>query len=515
MSRTVCRSACSLRLRHMVADTSRRATGPSKQVGLPSRMSRVLKALRRVQKSADPESVHRLRVALRRCRSLARLMEEVDLHPSWAQMRRVSRKLFRTLGELRDTQILEKGMKTVAPANNSLRHTLLKVFERREKKPLARAQRAVEQFDQRTWTHLARRLQKRARFVSPDSPAAECLALERYQELRRLHVRAVRTEQPKPWHELRVAVKRFRYAIDSMLPARAADWDAGLREMQDLLGEIHDLDILLNAMRSESVDANAPSVGAIRRRIFARRQACIDQYRQRAPGRTGLLREWSAGLPHGAQIERSAAARLRATALAMDRHPRRTAVVSQLALRVFDALVATSATSLRDEKARRILQAAADLHAIGSRDRDRSRQKVARDIVRALPPPPGWARDDWELLALVVRYHRGAEPKSTHRGFARLPKKSQTLVRALAGVLRLARALRRCGVQARPRLHADATAKDVRLRVVGLVDTDANAARITAAKHLLDRDLRRPLIIESAKPTASAARRSPVRRVGR
>ena len=36
-------------------------------------------------------------------RSLAVLMEGVDLHPSWARMRRVSRKLFRTLGELRDT----------------------------------------------------------------------------------------------------------------------------------------------------------------------------------------------------------------------------------------------------------------------------------------------------------------------------------------------------------------------------------------------------------------------------
>jgi hypothetical protein len=417
---------------------------------------------------------------------------------------------------LRDTQILEEGMKTVASANDPLRQTLLKVFERREKKPLARARRAVKQFDQRAWTRLARTLQKRTRFVPANSPAAECLALERYQELQTLHARAVRTEQPKPWHELRIAVKRFRYTIESVLPARAADWDADLREMQDLLGEIHDLDVLMNAVRSESADADMPSVSAIRRRIIARRQACIHRYRQRAPGRTGLLRKWSAGLPHSAQIEKTASARLRATALAMDPHPRRTAVVSQLALQVFDALVATSATSFRNEKARRILQVASELHAIGSRDRDRSRQKAARDIVRALPPPPGWTRDDWELLALVVRYQRGAEPKSTHRGFARLPKKSQTLVRALAGVLRLARALRRCGVQARPRLHADATATDVRLRVVGLGDTQANVAHLTAAKHLLDRDLQRPLIIESARSAASsAARRSPVRRVGR
>lgn len=479
-------------------------------------MSRVLKALRRVRKSADPQSVHRLRVALRRCRSLALLMGEVDLHPSWARLRRVSRKLFRTLGELRDTQILGEGVKKLVPANTPLRQTLLKVLEQREVKPLARARRAVEQFDQRAWRRLARTLQRRARLVPPNSPVAECLALERYEELRTLHLRAVRTQQPKPWHKLRVAVKRFRYTIESVLPARAAAWDDGLRQMQDLLGEIHDLDLLMNVVRSESAGVNAHAIGAVRQRILARRRACIDQYRQRARGRAGLLGEWNAGLPHGAQVENAAAARLRATAQAMDRHPRRTTLVSQLALHVFDALVATGATGVRDEKARRILQAASKLHAIGSGDRDRSRQKAARDIVRALPAPPGWTREDWELLALVVRYHRGAEPRGTHRAFARLPKKRQEVVRALAGVLRLARALRRCGAQARPRLCAHRTTAGVRMRVVGLVETQANATRLAAAKHLLDRDLRQPLFIEPVRHTTSSAdRRSAIRRVRR
>ena len=479
-------------------------------------MSSVLKTLRLVRKSADPESVHRLRVALRRCRSLALLMEEVDLDPSWAHMRRVSRKLFRTLGKLRDTQILEEGLKNVAPANDPLRQTLLKVFERREVKPLARTRRAVEQFDRRAWARLARTLQRRARFVAPGSHAAECLALERYQELRKLHVRAVRTQRPKPWHELRVSVKRFRYTIESVLPARAADWDGGLQETQDLLGEIHDLDILMNVVRSESAGVDAYSVGAVRQRILARRQACIDQYLERAQGRAGLLSEWHAGLPHGARIEEAAAARLRATSHAMDPHPRRTALVSQLALQVFDALVARSAMGFGDPRARRILQAASQLHAISSGKRHRSRQKAARDIVRALPAPPGWTRADWELLALVVRYHRGAEPKGTDRGVARLSRKRQEVVRGLAGVLRLARALRRCGVQSRPRLRADTTSTGVRLRVVGAVDTQANATRLASAKHLLDRDLRLPLFIESVKHTASsAARRSAIRRVGR
>ena len=147
-------------------------------------------------------------------------------------MRRIARKLFRTLGALRDRQILEAGVKNVAPAKDPLRQPLLKAFEPRAAKPLARARHAVRQFDQRAWIRLARTLQRRARFVAPNSLAAECLALERYQELLRLHERAVRTRQPKPWHELRVSVKRFRYAIESLLPARATLWGDGLRQMR-------------------------------------------------------------------------------------------------------------------------------------------------------------------------------------------------------------------------------------------------------------------------------------------
>jgi anti-anti-sigma factor len=191
-------------------------------------MGRVLKALRRVRMSLDAEPVHRLRVALRRCRSLAVLMEEVDPHPAWTDVKRLSRKLFKALGALRDTQVLENWVKKLTPADDNVRAALITVLENREIEPQARVRRAVKQFDRQAWRRLARALERRARVVPPNGLAAQCLALERYEELHRLHMRAMRTERPTPWHGLRVSVKRFRYAVESLLPARLAVWEEGL-----------------------------------------------------------------------------------------------------------------------------------------------------------------------------------------------------------------------------------------------------------------------------------------------
>ena len=62
--------------------------------GLLYWMERVLEERERVMASPDEDSVHDLRVALRRCRSLASVFEEIDPHPAWSELRKSSRKLF-------------------------------------------------------------------------------------------------------------------------------------------------------------------------------------------------------------------------------------------------------------------------------------------------------------------------------------------------------------------------------------------------------------------------------------
>src|SRR6266478_6334992 len=221
----------------------------SEHRGLSFWMHRVLEELANVRSSPDSDAVHDLRVAIRRCRSLASVMEEVDPDPAWPEMRKVARKLFRGLGALRDAQVMIEWVKKLAPETDAVRAHLQASFESSEPKLRENALRLAGKFDQKTWKRLERTLRQRSRLVPIGGLAAECLALERFESARELHSKALRTEKPKPWHALRIGLKRFRYTVESLLPEHYAVWSDNLKRLQDLLGEIHDLDVLAEVVK--------------------------------------------------------------------------------------------------------------------------------------------------------------------------------------------------------------------------------------------------------------------------
>ncbi|MBZ5540876.1 MAG: CHAD domain-containing protein [Acidobacteriia bacterium] len=461
-------------------------------------MGRVRKELDRVCSTRDPDAIHDLRVAIRRCRSLAAALQEADPTPGWKQLRKVPVKLFRELGAWRDAQVLEDWVRRLAPdEEDPARVRLLEILEAREHDAQAAALRAAERFDAASWKRLERALRRRVQLVPPDGPAAQCLALERFEAAHELHARALRTEMPKPWHVLRIGLKKFRYTAENLLPQQYAGWEESLKRAQDLLGDVHDLDVLADLLKGETGHLPAESAAAFRRTQEREREERLQTYRQLTLGRTGLWHTWRSGLPQGAQIEDAAQARLRVTARALDPRRRRTSKVSRLALRISEALAAAGATPLLGEAAaRRILHAAAHLHGIGGAQDRKPPHKAARALLQKLPAPPGWSNAEWELLAETVRYHRGAEPKPGHRGFAALSEEQQRLVRLLAGLLRVARALRRCGVEAQPGLRAQSSGETLVLRVPRWANRLENVSRLAAGKHLLEQALGRPLLIE-------------------
>jgi CHAD domain-containing protein len=467
--------------------------------GLSFWMDRVIKELENVRSSPDTDAVHDLRVAIRRCRSIASVMEEVDPDPAWPAMRKVARKLFRGLGALRDAQVMDQWVKELAPETDPVRTHLQAAFDSNEPKLRENTFRVAGKFDQKSWKRLERTLRQRSRLVPIGSLAAECLALERFESARELHAKALRTEKPKPWHALRIGLKRFRYTVESLLPEHHAGWSDNLKRVQDMLGEIHDLDVLAEVVKKSDFHETEDSLKLWQEIIERERHERIETYRQLTLGKTSLWNIWRSGLPTNGRVEAASLARLRATARAVDPHVRRTSQISRVAVALFDAFKrANSAPEFSDAALHRVLLAAARLHGVGDADARKSPQKAARKFLLGLAIPPGWSNEDWEVLAVAVRYHRGAEPRAKDGPFSKLSAERQNSVRALAGVLRLARSLRKCGVVTGVGLRAEKSVDAVVLRVPGLADDVETAARLAAAKHLLEEYLRMPLIVKAA-----------------
>ena len=260
-------------------------------------MRRVLDEIDRVRVGEDPEAVHDVRVALRRCRTAAAVLRKVDPHPAWRDLRKTSRKLFRRLGALRDTQVLSEWTVKLGRANGSVRAALEKILADRERAARKKALLALARFDERRWKRLARVLRERSRLVPPDSPAARCLALERYDDARALHTRALRSRSVAAWHALRIGIKRFRYTVEILLPERHAQWGDDLKRLQDLLGEVHDLDELNALLKRERFPAEKQALVRWRDTIAAERAPRLREYRRLTGGKRRPWRAWRAGLP--------------------------------------------------------------------------------------------------------------------------------------------------------------------------------------------------------------------------
>jgi CHAD domain-containing protein len=463
--------------------------------GLAYWMDRVLKELAVVRTSPDVDSVHDLRVAIRRCRSIASVMEEVDPHPAWHETRKVARKLFRGLGALRDAQVMEDWIKHLGSENDPVRAELLARFQGKEQELREEALHVAERFDEKAWRRVGRTLRQRVRLVPPGSLVAECIALERYHEARELHGDALRTGKPKPWHALRIGLKRFRYTVENLLPEHHAAWSEKLKRVQDILGEVHDLDVLTGVVKGATSSA-AQSREAWLETIQSERQERMEKYRQLTLGKTSLWNEWRHALPHGERLETASLARLRATARAADAHPRRSSQIAHIAVALFRKLGRIKAgPSFADPKMLRVFCAAAQLHGVSAADNSKSQRKAARRFLLGLTIPPGWSAEEWDLLAWTVRYHRGAEPRSKRGAFAKLSEIQQRNICALAGTLRLARTLRKCSITSPVGLRAEKSVDAIIVRVPGLTDSAASAARLAAGKHLLESCLHSPLLL--------------------
>jgi CHAD domain-containing protein len=271
----------------------------AKNAGLEVWMDRVLERADRVRGSFDPDSVHDLRVALRRCRTIADALSEVNPGPGWRKLKRASRRLFHELGDLRDTQLLRARVKRLGVASDPVRKRLLRLFSRQEQAHRESAEKALRDFDRKEWKKLARKLISKSRFFPVNSVVYQRLAIARLNEAVEMYQQARRRRSSVAWHRLRIGLKNFRYLVENFLPQRYELWADDLKGMQDLLGDVHDLDLLRQQTRRNTRQLSPLLVAEWIERIERERKAQLQQFLSKTSGPESPWLAWRAGFQWG------------------------------------------------------------------------------------------------------------------------------------------------------------------------------------------------------------------------
>jgi len=537
-----------------------------KTTGLRYWMLRVLEEYDRATAGFHPDPVHDLRVALRRCRSMADGMMALDPDPAWKNMKKAGKRVFQSLGELRDTQIMMEWIEKLAPTvpdpsvarallpANTESHqvqpglvpslsdatqepapvpadALLAILKQRESIQKHAARAALEQFDRKQWRQWAKSLPIRAARIRPGSAVFKHLALERWTTARELHTSAMRNRSQVALHTLRIGIKRFRYIVENFLPAEHKLWSNDLKHMQDLLGDVHDLDVLWTTATSSHIFHDPESRQAWHQRIKEERTKRIDEYRAKMVGPNSLWNIWRSGLPQGQRVQQIATDRIKLWAKVLDPDFAHSERVARFALELYDGLQSIglwgkngSGSEIHGSDARSDLYLAALLHDVGKARGSKGHHKESQALIQSHPAPLGWHPETMQRASVIARFHCGALPVRSHKALRNfLPDEQKTIIR-LAAILRLANAfdaehdgrIKRVKIELSPtqlrtnwpknrtnglRRHPLRLAKNeaVVIAAEGYLPRSSTAQRIAAERYLLETILKRPIVVKPAK----------------
>ena len=204
--------------------------------------------------NGDADAVHAVRVATRRLREALRLLDE---HPrEGRKLRRALKRMTRRLGPVREIDVSVSLIDQIAREREDLLLACDRVRLRLTEVGAARRERLAKRFNALDIKVLAGRLDRHLRRARAQS-AAITPGLDRARLTSRVADRAEAVSSaaesagglyaPEALHDVRIAAKKLRYALEGARTARvtgAASAATRLRKYQDLLGRLHDLQIL-------------------------------------------------------------------------------------------------------------------------------------------------------------------------------------------------------------------------------------------------------------------------------
>ncbi|HZR55238.1 MAG TPA: CHAD domain-containing protein [Terriglobales bacterium] len=468
-----------------------------KKTGLALWMERVLEECDHASIGFTADPVHDLRVALRRCRSLADGLMAMDPDPEWKRMKKAGKRLFSRLGELRDVQVMEEWVQRLATPEDLEAQVLLRSFANREIQLKQEAASALGEFDRKQWKKWSTTLPRRGAKLRTGTVLFKHLALEKWNAAYDLHRLALRNRSKVAFHSLRIGLKRFRYIVENFLPEQHKIWKDDLKELQDLLGEVHDLDVLWTAALEVNAFPDIESRLRWQKKIAEERGARIAKYRAKMLGKNSLWQVWRAALPGGEQVESAALQRIKLWASYLDPDFKHSDHITKLAMQIYDALLRNGRwSSTEDSGERIILQIAAFVHDVGRSRNQKNPHKLSFKLTCELAPPLGITKETLKMAGVVARYHAGSLPRIGQKTLLGLTQSQRQTVNRLSGILRLAEAFDADHGGRIQTLTVQEHTGFVLIFAEGYSARDPLAEKVAAARHLLEIVLRRPVLVK-------------------
>ena len=214
---------------------------------LEERITIFARLCRKTARRATPDNIHDLRVSARRLAAAQGVFPVEEL----GRLKKLASRIRRKLGQLRDLDVALENMRKLAGQSDSgemQAHAYLArlMSDRRE---------TLKKLRPMLWLPMpVVTVVVTADDHKPFVSEAETQLLPQLQAIREVMPEVSRSDNATPVHQLRICFKRLRYRLElfaSALGAHTEGWLSSCKRVQDRLGEIHDMDVLIGMLEGE------------------------------------------------------------------------------------------------------------------------------------------------------------------------------------------------------------------------------------------------------------------------